>query len=157
MTGSTRAGDGAVVARSKPVPHVARVLFRVGMAIVAAGWVVILVAIATGDTSRYTEVFAVILPIYLIFMGLQHRGYALRLGDEELVMRYPLHTRRVPYAEITGVHGDVPNHVAWSSKLLVERREGRALTVAGLERPLEEIRDLIIERVEADRRGVQAS
>ncbi|MFC4554140.1 hypothetical protein [Georgenia faecalis] len=69
----------------------------------------------------------------------------VELHEDELVVR-KVRTHRIPYTDITAVRGDVPDHLTWSTQLVVERRSGEPITLPAVSEPVPQVRDLIVAR-----------
>lgn len=83
----------------------------------------------------------------LAFLLTMLRPKRVELRDTELVLRHAVRTRRIPYADIAAVRGDIPSRVDWSTRLELELRDGRTVGVPSTREPLAHVHDLIAERI----------
>lgn len=75
------------------------------------------------------------------------RPKAVELRDTELILRHAVRTRRIAYADIAAVRGDIPSRIDWSTRLELHLRDGRTVWVPFTREPLTVVHDLIAERI----------
>lgn len=120
-------------------------MFVWGSGVVLAGaWVAGLTQGAT-PASFLSLVPATLMVASMLLTRMQ--PYRVELRGTELVLRYLLHARRIPYTSIRSVHGDVPARLDWSTRVQLELRDGKRVTLPVVEASLAEVHRLISQRV----------
>lgn len=114
------------------------------LAVFTAVVVVMVVAVVRDDPRRLLS-FVPTVGFIVFAAAVVLRPPRVELHEDALVVRN-VRTTRIPYADVTAVHGDVPARLDWSTHLLVERREGKPVKVAAMDVPLAEVHDLIAQR-----------
>ncbi|PYF96257.1 hypothetical protein SAMN05216184_12211 [Georgenia satyanarayanai] len=141
---ASSAEDSARVLRRPALRRWEQVLLVVVVVAVSASWGVYLVR-GSEEGPPSLPITAVIVVIGLAVL----RPKRVELRDTEVVLRHALLTRRVPYADIVAVRGDVPARLEWSARLVLELRSGRTVWVPSTREPLDVVHDLIAERIDA--------
>ncbi|WP_152193030.1 hypothetical protein [Georgenia satyanarayanai] len=116
----------------------------VALAVFTAVVVVMAVAVVREDPRRLLS-FVPTVGFIVFAAAVVLRPPRVELHEDVLVVR-GVRTTRIPYTDITAVRGDVPSRLDWSTHLLVERREGRPVTLSAVDVPLAEVHDLIARR-----------
>jgi hypothetical protein len=139
--------DETVVLHGRPPARWLRPVSWLVIAAAVAGWVVVA---AAGTTLSAVQLLnPVVVTGWAVLLPFALRRTRIELRREELVVRLPLRTLRVPYGDVSAVHGDVPTRLEWSTWLVVERRHGRALTLPPVQVPLHTVHELLTQRVAA--------
>lgn len=140
----SRAEDRARVLRRPALRRWEQVLLVALAVAVCASWWVYLSRGAEEDLPSLPITVVVIVVVLAVL-----RPKRVELRDSEVVLRRALLTRRVPYADIVAVRGDIPARLDWSTRLVLELRNGRTVWVPSTREPLDVVQDLISERIDS--------
>lgn len=145
---ASRAEDRAQVLRRPALRRWEQVLLAaVVVAVSVSWWVYFSRGPEEGPPSLPITVVVVVIGLAVL------RPKRVELRDTEVVLRHALLTRRVPYADIVAVRGDIPARLEWSARLVLELRSGRTVWVPSTREPLTVVHDLIAERIDAEPTG----
>lgn len=140
---------GVVVLRERPASW-ARVWIPLLAVVLLLGFGIVVLAI-----DREADWVQVVTRVTLGVEGVALVGVAVvglrtrvELHPDELRVVGGLRAVRVPWAEITDVHGDVRRRLDWSTRLVVEAGT-RTIMLPHLGRDLAALRDVILARVPA--------
>ncbi len=123
---------------------------RVAAVVVCLLWIVYGVALIV-EPSVAPSPWMLMLGLSQVLFAVEQlrRPGRIELRRDELVVKQ-VRTRRIPYADITAVRGDIPNHPTWSGAVVLERRSGAPVTLPSVTMPLAEVHDLVVERAGLD-------